>query len=153
MKKKTWKTGPFIQDNEAERVLASDYHFRCIICDYSNMSYHDENLIALNGPKRDRQMYSNEQGDIVCYECINKEQNFGFKSFEDMTQKRSEWKPLKRPHGEKDIPIFDKSSFYLEKTSTEYKEDEWDALEKYNAEMQEEYWEEILKQEGLEKID
>ncbi len=154
MKKKTWKTGPFIQDNDLEKVLQTDYHYRCEICNYSNMGYHDVDLVVLSGPKTDRQMFINERTkEVSCYECINKEDNFGFNSFEEFRSKKSEWKPLKRPHGEKEEkPIFDATSFGLGESSVVYNDDEWDALEKYNKEMQEEYWEKILEEDGLEKI-
>ncbi len=156
MKKKTWKTGPFIQDLDKDKIFISDHHYRCEICNYSNMGHHDEDLIHLSGSKMDRQMFkSTETGQILCYNCTSKESSFGFNKMEDLFPKSNEWKALPRPNKNwtEDKPLFDKSAFYLEETASEYKDDEWDELEKYNAEMQEEYWEEILKQEGLEKID
>lgn len=156
MKKKTWKTGPFIQDEEKE-TYSSDFHYRCQICDYSNMGHHDASIVELSGPTKDRQMFmSTKNGDVLCYQCIDKSKNFGFSSMDEFYAKKSEWKALRRPNqgwGKDEKPVFDKTAFGLSESSKEFDENEWDLLEKFNTENLEEYWEEILEKEGLEVLD
>ena len=125
--KKSWKTGLnnsksnpiFIQDIEPERHKF-DNHYRCKICNYSNMGLHDEGYIKHTGPAFGRQMFMGiESKDIVCSACLDASKVYLniFDNFKDFYYKSATFSKLKSPNPtirDKDKAIFDNSKFGVE---------------------------------------
>ena len=145
---------PKLQDQEPKYKLQSDDHHRCLICNYSNLGYHDIDLISLNGPLSNRQMFMDKNThNEYCECCVGSEFSFG--GFGEFNIK-SDLIPLKRPFGNADIAVFDNTEFARRMGEEDLMNYDYDHEYEYLEENFDKYdlgdWDEIIEADGF-KID
>lgn len=148
------KKGPFIQDEEIDKTYQSDNHYRCKTCNYSNMGYHDTDLISLIGPSTDRQMFMDKlSSDIYCNCCVATEVRF--EDWDSWDLKDTNLVPLRRPNKGfyVDTPIFDNSKFAARMREDEGDSNDNDEDYKFLEDNYQFYsfneWDEIIEKDGF----